>query len=35
MARDEIILMWANPTRGPLERGGPENRDYSGKGGNT
>jgi hypothetical protein len=28
MARDVIILMRANPFRGPLERVGPENRDF-------
>ncbi len=30
MARDVIILMRANPFRGPLEGVGPENRDFLG-----
>jgi hypothetical protein len=30
MARDVMILMRANPFRGPLEGAGPENRDFSG-----
>ncbi len=28
MARYVLILMRANPFRGPLEVGGPENRDF-------
>ncbi len=30
MVRDKMILMWANPFRGPLEGVGPENRDFLG-----
>jgi hypothetical protein len=28
MAQDVIILLWANPFRGPLEAVGPENYDF-------
>ncbi len=28
MARDVMILMWANPLQGPLEGVGLENRDF-------
>ncbi len=30
MARDVMILMGANPFRGPLEEVDPENRDFFG-----
>ncbi len=30
MTRDVMILMGANPFRGPLEEVGPENRDFIG-----
>ncbi len=30
MMRDKMILIWANPFRGPLEGVGPENRDVLG-----
>ncbi len=30
MARDAMILMLANPFRGPLEGVGPDNRDFLG-----
>jgi hypothetical protein len=30
MARDVMILMWANPLQGPLEGVGPENGNFLG-----